>query len=257
MGVYRLRHLNQASRGIAIAPILFVVGILAVLVAALATSSGGFQGNSANEAARLAASVIIQRGNIAALSFNRLLVSGCDISQISFASSNNTGYANSNAPSDNRCHLYAAEGGNLMWEPQRTDWFDQAQSASPNFGEIIFTGSNGVSFLGLAGSGQVGTEMLMIFPYLTREICIAINNRLGIALNSGEPFDANTATDADIALDKFTGNNGAWNGWSYRAVIDDNRYRRRSQGCFASRRDVFSNTTFPTAYFYYQVLWVR
>jgi hypothetical protein len=74
---------NNAARiplnaGIAIGPILFVVAILAVLVGAIAAGSGGFGSSTADEAARVRASTIIQQAVTIKAAFDRIVVNGTD-----------------------------------------------------------------------------------------------------------------------------------------------------------------------------------
>ncbi len=64
------------SAGIAIGPILFVVAILAVLVAALAAGSGGFTASTTTDTARTNAAALIQQGQNIMMGAQRILGGG-------------------------------------------------------------------------------------------------------------------------------------------------------------------------------------
>lgn len=68
--------------GVALGPILFILAILGILAAAVAASSGSFNGNSMAEAARTNASALIQSGNLLKVGFSRLIGSGADFDNI-------------------------------------------------------------------------------------------------------------------------------------------------------------------------------
>lgn len=72
----------SAVAGIAIGPILFVVAILAVLVGAIAAGSGGFGSSTADEAARVRASTIIQQAVTIKGAFDRIVVNGATPAQV-------------------------------------------------------------------------------------------------------------------------------------------------------------------------------
>ncbi len=61
------------DEGIAIGPILFVVALMGLLVAAIAASSGSFGGSNSTDAARTKASALIQIGSLLKAGFERII----------------------------------------------------------------------------------------------------------------------------------------------------------------------------------------
>lgn len=94
-----------SSAGIAIGPILFVVAILAVLVGAIAAGSGGFGSSTADEAARVRGSTIVQQAVTIKGAFDRIVVNGATPAQVVVAE---TGFTGSSTLA-----LYGSFGGGI------------------------------------------------------------------------------------------------------------------------------------------------
>ncbi len=115
-------ELGKNSYGIAIGPILFVVGLLGILAAAIAAGSGSFSGSTSSEAARANATTILEYAHTVQTGIDLIRGRGCDDSQISFYFPGLSGYSaapytNSNAPADNSCHVFDIAGGGVLGGP--------------------------------------------------------------------------------------------------------------------------------------------
>lgn len=71
-----------AEAGIALGPILFILAILGLLAAAIASGGGSFNSSSASEAARTHAAALIQAGNLLKVGFSRLIGGGVEFDSI-------------------------------------------------------------------------------------------------------------------------------------------------------------------------------
>ncbi len=184
---------DNLQRGIAIAPILFVVAILAVLAMAIAAGSGAFNGDTSAVKAKAQATAILEYANEVKFAIDRLLAKGCKDTEISFENPFVSGYTNPNAPSDKSCHVFDVDGGGIVWkDPPKEVVYDT------NYGKWQFkTGTtNYVSFR------ELGTEQHDLFLTITGTIthgnavveekgrnllavCQEINKMLGVGSGTG------------------------------------------------------------------------
>jgi hypothetical protein len=116
--------------GLAIGPILFIVGIIGILAAAIGASGGSFTGNAQSEAARTNASALIQVGVLLKNGMSRMLVNGADFTTINIVPTATTG--------DN--DLFSLSGGGVsapsttLAETPATDIWYYPFAAIPNIG---------------------------------------------------------------------------------------------------------------------------
>ena len=146
-----------ATAGIAIGPILFVVAILAVLVAALA-AGGGFGGSTQTERDRVKASVVIEQGANFKAGFERLYGGALDVNEMILS----TAYTNAKK----NAALYAAAGGGLTQQ-------------SPMEGTVPDTGVTNWRFVPGANLPGIGTnaenDFIVAIGIRSATICKAIN----------------------------------------------------------------------------------
>ena len=108
------RTLNNQD-GIALGPILFIIAILAIIAAAIAAGSGGFNANTNTEGEKVMAQAIIDYGDQIQAAVNVALSNGCTNTQGSFQNGVVSGYTNPNAPADGSCNVFDPRGGGLEW----------------------------------------------------------------------------------------------------------------------------------------------
>ncbi len=118
---------ENLQRGIAIAPILFIVAILAVLAAAVAAGSGAFNGDISAVSAKAQAAAILEYAEQVKMAVDRVRGHGCSDTQISFENPIVSGYTNPNAPSNKSCHVFDVNGGGITWKNTPKEiFFDQS-----------------------------------------------------------------------------------------------------------------------------------
>lgn len=144
------------AAGIAIGPILFVVAILAVLVGAIAAGSGGFGSSTADEAARVRASTIIQQAVTIKGAFDRIIVNGSTPAQVIVSESP--------ATPNSLVALYGTAGGGITVQNPPRD----AVVAGATWRFVI---DAGLSNIGAAGNNDVITLLQVSLP-----TCNALND---------------------------------------------------------------------------------
>lgn len=112
--IYSSHH--PRNFGIAIGPIIFIIAIIAIIAAAIASSSGGFATSTNTEKYKIQAQALINFGNNVQNAVTFLLGNGCADTQLNFYSALYTyGYSqagqNPNAPSDHSCDVFGAVTG--------------------------------------------------------------------------------------------------------------------------------------------------
>jgi hypothetical protein len=165
--------------------ILFLILLAVVLFAALAyavTSSLRGGGQSASpEKAQAAAAAIVQTGSMVEQGVARMmLINNCKDTQVTFASTV-VGYYAPNSPADRRCHVFDPAGGGLTIPSMDKSYYDPARSGASLWGGYVFV-ANPVEDIGLnCGSPyEACAELMMIVPFLRKDVCQAINAMQGI-----------------------------------------------------------------------------
>jgi hypothetical protein len=208
----KTRSRNNASFGGAL--VYIFIGV--ILFGALAFSfAKGMRSGSTDtmdeKTAKLVATDLIGYANTVAYAVSRLQANGCSETEITFENPYVAGYTNASAPIDKHCHVFDPAGGNVQHLTINTDWLDGTYSANTIYGDFYVPigricvqniGTGTVSD-GLCG-GSSPNDVIFVIPYLKREICIEINNLLGVVSASGAPpQDGTNAWPA--ANQKFTG----------------------------------------------------
>lgn len=143
---------------------------------------------------------------------------------------------------DARMAVFGGIGGGATFQTPSDDILDKAQAAQPRYGAWYFTGSNSVTGVGTDGAGIENKELLVVLPYIRREVCSAINRRLQIPGAEIPPVD-----DANFSMvAPFTGSFVAGHALNT-AVLDGRR-----TGCFAA-----TTTPVSGSYVFYAVLIAR
>lgn len=219
--------------------VLFYILIAVALLAALsyAVSQGNRStGKIGDEQARLYASEILEYSNVVASTVGQLRLRGCDTDEISFENDIESGYTNSNAPTDESCDVFSISGGAMSWISPPEDAMDSAES--PDYLWHIY-GDNEIDEVGTTTGAAASSDLVLFVDELSQSVCQQINGLLGVTDTSATP-----PTDTDIGETKFTGS------YSYTATIGDEAggaaLSRGTAGCF-------ENTT-DTEYVFYKVL---
>lgn len=156
-----------SEEGIAIGPILFVAAILAVLVAAIAAGSSGFNTSTTTESNRIVATTVIQQGMNLRSGVERLLASGKGVPDI-IVSQDFVDDAATTDKDELAYALYSTTGGGLTFPTPPSN----AVSASNEMWRFVPDADlNGI---GLAGTN----DFVSVLPIGGLEICKSLNGVL-------------------------------------------------------------------------------
>lgn len=243
--------MKSGESGNVIFYILIAVALLAALSYSVAQSGRSSLKNLSQEKSRLFATEIIEQGNTLATTTSQLRLRGYKDTEISFENDIVTGYENPDCDVDG-CKVFSLNGGGVHYLAPKSEWLDPAFSGNAQYGEIYIHGAAHIPEIGLDAD-----DLIVFIPYIRREICLAINERLGIDLSvdgmipleSNGPFTVNQ---------KFTGTYGSGTGRKVSGdatVSDANILTGKSAGCTQSSGT--SGTPTANSYHYYHVLMAR
>lgn len=201
------------------------------------------------EAASSTAATIIQTATLLENTIGRMrLINGCSDIQISFENSTVGDYANSNAPSDRRCHVFDPAGGGMSWP-------ETPQGASESSGALFQFTVLPVAGVGVwpetEGSRCVTQsdpiratcrDLVLMLAHLPSDVCEIINNNNGMT----STLDEGGAVSGLNAAHKFAG--------SYSIGHDDIAYPGYAN--FGKLEGCYKQTIGPDAgrFYYYKVL---
>lgn len=231
---------------------MFLILIAVVLFAALSfalTMSSRSGDNVNQDNVRVAASQIIQSGVDIDAGVLRLRVSqATGDADISFENDMLDDYENPGCTMD-QCKVFNPTGGQISYNKPQPEWLNHVFSAQGHFGDWLYTGTACVPGQGSGNDATCATnpdqlDLIAILPYLTRDICVELNKKLGIALDNGNPPKIAGSAWSGTGT-KFTGiyANGE-------AIIDShNAVFGQAEACFEG------NGTPPAgSYHYYRVV---
>lgn len=178
--------------------VLFYILIAVVLFAALnfavgRMNRGGTESNA--ELRQVQASEILQYARGLQTTVRTMKIDGIEDAELSFETAAIAGY--NYASCGDECQVFAADGGGMSYAAPVSEWLDSGQSAGANYGAWVFSGNNDVVNVGTAAP-----DLLVILPWLRRDLCLTINTMLGVANPGGEPPADNG--NADVTT-KFQG----------------------------------------------------
>lgn len=222
--------------------ILVAVALFGALSFAIAQSMRGGGGTMDQERTKLAAAEIVDYGASLANAAAQLRLRGIRADLLSFENSTVAGYANAGCLDDS-CRIFALEGGGLPYKAPMQAWLDPAQSAQSGFGTWVFSGVNEVEQLGTDGASAANKELIAFLPFVTKALCVALNEKVGMNNPSGAPPQEPDAVGSYALL--FTGV------YAHGEILSLPE-KGRSAGCFEGGGMPGAGT-----YHYYQVLVAR
>lgn len=208
------RHQKQRKRsrdnerGNILFYILIAVALLASLSYAVSQSSRGSSDNLNEERSGLAASEILEYANVVSNAAVQLKLRGCAETELSFANADSaTSYANPASPSGNICDVFHIAGGGVQYKAPQAAWLDRSvANTADQYGQTLFTAKTCINGIGTgisncASDGAPAGELILAIPYLRREICIELNNKLNLgARDAAPPQDDGAAWGTDPAF---------------------------------------------------------
>ena len=241
---------NTHQRGIAIGPILYIVAILAILVSAIAAGSGSFTGDTSAVKAKAQATAILGYVDELQIGVSRVL-SRCPDTQISLANSVDSGYAeNPLAPADKSCHVFDVNGGGILFKEPPPD-VDLTSVPAEIRHYFIHTYAEVKGFGNQVVGSNIGRELIIMLPGLKKELCLKINDMVGVTMESGDaPNGSNLA--AIKVHNYWTGTNG------YHVACGSNTANHSNRNCCVKLVLNDADPRIPTgSYVFFHALHVR
>lgn len=233
--MHAIHKINQKQHGNALFLILIAVALFAALSYAITqTSRGG--GSITKETNMLAARGLVEYATQLRITIDRMrITNNCSDTEISFEHDGTSVYDNPSSPADGRCQVFHTNGGGMDYRNAHAEALLSGAS-----GTWVFNTANEVIGVGTDCSGNACTELVAQVSRVKRDVCLEINNRLGVDNPSGEPPD-----ESDIITGGFfTGT------YSYGALLGD--AATELQGEFAGC--LYESTNVPAYYVYYHSL---
>ena len=205
-----MKH-NKNQNGSIFFYILIAIFLFAALTYFLSDSNRTNIATVSEEQAKVAAQEIIEYGDIVTNAVQKLLLRGCDETEISFednptTAANSFVYTNINSPTDNSCHVYNAAGGNLNTKDANRFWFVQ-DAIDAGFAQFYVTARDEIDGIGDTCSSAECSEISMSVWGLKESVCLKINETLGInnmpseMMNAAQPFTGSYAYIHNIGDD--------------------------------------------------------
>ncbi len=154
---------------------------------------------------KLATDEILNYGQVMDRTVNKLISNGCSESQISFNNTVVSGYSTTAAPVDGSCEVFGPNGGKLNYNAPNPIWLDSSLSAQASYGEWFYTGYVVVDGFGTHFTSPYNAVLLMVLPYLKKEVCMELNDRLGLEPPASDTPVEDNGTAAAYVSGKFDG----------------------------------------------------
>jgi hypothetical protein len=161
--------------------ILIAVALLAALSYAIAYGSRIAVQNLDEDRLRLLASEVIGYSDNIATAVSQLRLRGFDPSEISFETPQTAAndYINTNC-ADNTCLIFHPAGAGLLWNFAPSQALDTIHSAETDYEWWSFSAHYDVKEVGTNCAGDSCKDLVLYLNYLRRDVCIQINEFLGI-----------------------------------------------------------------------------
>lgn len=242
----------SSEKGSALFYILIAVVLFAALSYAVANMMrGGDPATLSKETAKAAASEVLDYASAVRRAVRSLQINGYDDTEISFENDVVTGYTNANCSEDG-CKVFHPDGGAVIFKTPSATMLDSSFSSDSLYGAWRFIGQSvEVDGVGTDGNGTDSYDIMMVLPFIRRDICLEINKRL-----LGQDKISEEAGGFGAAFNKYDGTFSSTNAavfenpWANPTVGDGVR-----AGCFCDSGD--SSCPVGEDFYFYQVLIAR
>ncbi len=173
----------SSQKGSAFFYILLGVLLFGTLAFVVSRSMRGKSTDAMTDRQRqLAVSEIFNYAQTLEQGVSRIRRRGCSENDINFDNSKLAGYVNAGSPVDQSCDVFNVNGAGVKYSVPLTDWLDSANSASGLYGEWFFTATTKTD-----SPSSTANDLMVILPFLKKEVCISLNDKIGIDNPSGNP----------------------------------------------------------------------
>ena len=184
--------------------IFIAIVLMGALVFAISSGNRDASGTLTDAQANAYATDILAYSTEIKQTIKRLTLSDCSDTEISFDNPFRGGYVNSNSPSDERCHIFSKNGGGLTWQIPDVNGTNTNHANYSNYVGYHFTGHNEVVGIGTDCGGENCADLTMVIAFLKRDVCMKINDKLGI--NNPDDNSPDTGNvDATSTPSRFDG----------------------------------------------------
>ncbi|MEM6780612.1 MAG: hypothetical protein AAF569_01985, partial [Pseudomonadota bacterium] len=150
--------------------------LLAALTFAFTDSNRGGQNLISQAQADAYANQIMGYASDVNQAVKRLLLLGCDKTEISFdGAGGGLVYLNVNSPSDNSCHVFDTAGGGLSYNQLPTAALDSSASVEDRYGHSVY-GYN-LNIIGSSINNGSDYAVHVLVPFVNDPVCLAINEK--------------------------------------------------------------------------------
>lgn len=243
------KDLTYTQNGSAIFIILIAIALFAALsfvVGGMLRGGGADVGASEKRTMMIGEMLDYSRKMKLAIQQMRI-ANDCDDDEISFSQASGDAYEYS-SPLDDSCKVFEIAGGNMSSFAIDSSLLVDSSglSKTTGYGEMHFTGEADIDTVGSScggGGSSSCRDLLLLVPYLKKDVCDEINTKLSIDNYASIDIDGHDYADSD----KFTGTYGSSTGAS---IGDGTSYLDgKTVGCF-------TETDHPS-YTFFQVLIAR
>jgi len=255
------RNDDQHEKGSAIIWILIAIALFAALNFAITQGSRSGGATISKEQAALAATEILDYGRAIKQAVQTLQINGCSDTEVSFENNVVAGYEHT-PPARDECKVFHPAGGGLNYLEPEEEWMDglATSQTAAHYGTWFTNAEITLSGLGITGFGAVCSggatddscrELMTGVPFIKREICIAINKKIGWGTNDeGTPYKDGAGSYGNYSHTNFSGTY-AINGNRMGTATPSN-YSNIMTGCIEGDGNPVAGT-----YSFFQVLIVR
>ncbi|MCB9988175.1 MAG: hypothetical protein H6868_02445 [Rhodospirillales bacterium] len=206
-----MRHSHSEAGSVLIYIFLAIVLFASLSFAVSNIMRSGDPTTIPRETAKSYATDIMQQANGIRRAIQVMGIDGYEDTAISFENDFVSGYTNPNC-TDNGCKVFHPNGGGLTYIVPNEGWLDTSFRASYNgdpsrpWGPWAFTGQNSFPDVGTVCNTADCKELSLWLHFVKKDVCVAINNSLGIANPSGlPPTERLVSPPGTIASPAFTG----------------------------------------------------
>lgn len=228
------RHRRVGERGNVFVFVLLGVVLFAALAFTFMRSAQQGTGNLSSQQLKIAAGDILSYAQQMEQSVSRLRAKRISESSLDFENTSVTGYTNAGC-ADDTCEIFDPAGGRMVWQSPSTGVNDGS--------EWVISGALRINGVGTSNLAATASDLVLVLPNVDRDLCVELNNRLGVT----NPSDAPPVATANAGYStKFTGS------FSLGDVLTSSQTDGKSAGCFTG-----SGTPASGTYHFYQVLVAR
>lgn len=204
-----MTRLRDSQNGSIFFIILLAVAMFAMLTYAVSQGSRGSAAALTREQAKTAAQEVISYGNAIQKAVATLRLRGCSDTQLDFTNGgksmrkngNAYDYTNAGSPDDDSCDVFSMSGGKVTPQLLTSGYVDPESVGSTDMDSRSFVvTATRMAELG-QDSGAGGTDLILWLGRLEPEVCMAVNDLLGVS----NPSDAPPVDDFDCDSTIFQG----------------------------------------------------